>query len=140
MASRIVPPSGEMTEPEKRRAFRPSDIWIRFGEQQGRCALCPALIQYAGGPRSILGAVHFEADHITPRDLYGKTNLENLQLICVPCHSKKTTERDRPMIDKARRLRKKADPATRKTPSMVSRGFQSHPTLRRGMDGKVRER
>jgi 5-methylcytosine-specific restriction endonuclease McrA len=136
MPSRIAPIERTAVEPEKRRAFREADIWTRFREQEGRCALCPVLIQYPGGKPSVLGAVMFHADHILPRDLNGKTVLANLQLICVPCHSAKTTQRDRPMIDKARRIRTK--PVAKPKRPINSPGFDKSKT--RGFDGKVRER
>lgn len=63
-----------------------------------------------------------EVDHVVPLELTGKDEDENLQLLCGP-HHKAKTRLDLKMIARARRLRKKADPATRKPSRMKSRGF-----------------
>lgn len=129
MASRIVPPSGEVVEATPRKSFS----WVQKESvcyrQRYRCAACETLLR----------AYEFQIDHRIPIELGGLHEWGNWQALCVPCHKIKTRS-DIKAIAKARRIRRKADPATRKAPSMVSRGFQSHPTLRRGMDGKVRER
>lgn len=84
-----------------------------------------------------------QVDHIIALELTGKDEDENLQLLCTPHHAAKT-RLDLKMIARARRLRKKADPETRKPSRMVSRplgktrGFDKR--LTKGFDGKVRFR
>lgn len=126
--SRIAPQVHEPVVPEKRRAFRAADMRQRLLDQNGRCAHCRAAL------------LVFHGDHILPRELDGRTDYENLQLLCGPCHAIKTVS-DIKMIAKARRLRKKnADPETRafekpKRP-IHNKGFD--PSRTRGLNGKVR--
>jgi 5-methylcytosine-specific restriction endonuclease McrA len=62
-----------------------------------------------------------EIDHQIPRDLGGKDHVDNYVALCVP-HHKTKTQRDRKMIDRARRLRKAAaEPLPKGT--IKSRGF-----------------
>ena len=49
----------------------------------------------------------YEVDHITPVGLGGGDEMSNLQALCAICHREKTSETDRPMIDKARRVGEK---------------------------------
>lgn len=51
-----------------------------FKRDQGVCALCHAKTG------------NWEADHILEWAEGGKTELENLQTLCVPCHKRKTAE------------------------------------------------
>ena len=109
-------------EPEKRRAFRAVDIAQALLNQDGLCANCGDPIAW------------FEADHVLPRDLLGKTDLDNLQLLCKPCHLIKSAQ-DIKRISKARRLRKTKTPAKR---TIIAKPFQTK--LTRGFDGKVKDR
>ena len=118
MPSRVLPASGEIEEPEKRRAFRASDLRQAYEQQDRCCAAC--------GRRLVLGEIG--RDHILPLELGGETALSNLQLLCaVPCHAIKTAQ-DIKRIAKARRLRRKAgtDPSTppvKPKRRIASRGF-----------------
>lgn len=123
--SRIAAQTYEPVVPEKRRAFKAADIETRRSQQDGKCWDC-------GGPGPL------EADHDLPRDLGGKTDLANLVLRCKPCHSAKTHGRDRPMIHKAARIRKREAGETITRNPIRSRGFQTN--LTRGFDGKVRSK
>ncbi len=67
--------------------------------------------------------IGLEVDHVIALELTGADEDHNLQLLCGPHHKAKTAL-DLKMIARARRLRKKADPATRKPSRMKSRGFQ----------------
>lgn len=58
-----------------------------------------------GMPLAGKGRAH--ADHILPRALQGKDTLDNCQILCTPCHNRKTVGRDRPAIDKAERIKAK---------------------------------
>lgn len=48
-------------------------------------------------------AVRLTIDHIIPRAVGGKNNLDNLQLLCRPCHEKKSREIDGPAIKEIRK-------------------------------------
>ena len=48
----------------------------------------------------------YEIDHIKPRALGGTDTLDNAQVLCLPCHLRKTLEEDRPQIGKADRKAK----------------------------------
>lgn len=49
----------------------------------------------------------FEYDHIKPDGLDGEATLENCAVLCSAHHLKKTTEVDRPMMQKADNIRAK---------------------------------
>ena len=68
------------------------------------------------------GVIGLEIDHVIPLELGGPDEDHNLEPLCGPHHKAKTAL-DAKMIARARRLRKKADPATRKPPRMKSRPF-----------------
>lgn len=72
-----------------------------------------------------------EYDHILPLELGGKHALENIQLLCRECHRVKTAL-DIKRIAKARRLRRDADPTTRRQPvrKLRGRGFQGKDPLK----------
>ena len=46
-------------------------------------------------------------DHILPDALGGRADLDNCQVLCVPCHRHKTKTQDRPPIYKADRIQNK---------------------------------
>ena len=75
-------------------------------------------------------------DHINPDWFSGCNKLSNCQVICDYCDHRKTA-RDIKAIAKAKRIRRKADPATRKRPRRVlrSRGFDK--TRTRKFSGEV---
>ena len=73
----------------------------------------------------LTGANRPEYDHTTPCGLGGGNDLGNCKVLGSKCcHQTKTTERDRPMIDKAERLRKKHLGIIRPKGNMRSRGFK----------------
>ena len=117
--TRIAPSNHEPVVPEDRRAFRSKDIAAAMERQDYRCAWCPAPLK------------GFHCDHVLPRDLGGQTTLANLQLMCPPCHRRKTDE-DIARIAKARRLR-----TPRKAPKrpMQNRGFPKN--IHRHFSGQV---
>jgi 5-methylcytosine-specific restriction endonuclease McrA len=53
--------------------------WLLASRQCFRCALCHTLFD-----------AHTEVDHILPLAAGGSNVLLNLQMLCVPCHSRKT--------------------------------------------------
>lgn len=63
----------------------------------GRCEGCTAKL--------FPGRFHF--DHVMPDGLGGEPTLENCAVLCVNCHHYKTTEVDRPIMQKADNVKKK---------------------------------
>lgn len=51
----------------------------------------------------VLRAGDFHYDHIIPDALGGEPTLDNCQVLCLSCHSVKTTKQDVPRIAKAKR-------------------------------------
>ena len=71
----------------------------------------------------VIGHIHY--DHILPCALGGKATLANCQVLCEPCHTRKTGKEDVPRIRKADRQRRKhigaeVEPAKK----IQSRGFE----------------
>jgi hypothetical protein len=122
----------ERVEIERRRPFRQADIEARYAEQGGLCGLC----------RTPLGKV-FIADHRVPRAMGGPTTLANLDLICPdPCNKLKTHGKggDIAMVAKAKRIERKADPATRPVPKRKIKGRGFRKDVRQRMDGRIEPR
>ena len=66
-----------------------------------------------------LGCFHY--DHIDPSWFSGCNDLDNCQVLCLPCHKEKTA-RDQANIAKSKRIRDKRTKAlTSKRPLIVSR-------------------
>jgi hypothetical protein len=63
---------------KERRLFSKTDIANKLKEQNNVCAHCN------------ISKERYEADHIISWSKGGKTNYENLQMLCIYCHSKKT--------------------------------------------------
>jgi hypothetical protein len=63
---------------KERRLFSKTDITNKLKEQNDVCAHCH------------LSKERYEADHIISWSKGGKTNYENLQILCMDCHRKKT--------------------------------------------------
>ena len=57
-------------------AYKPSDLWIIYRQQQGRCAACEE-------------AKRLTVDHIIPITKGGSNHLKNIQLLCRSCNSRK---------------------------------------------------
>lgn len=62
------------------RQFDPDDITTIYNQQGGKCAIC-------GKPFDVKD---MHADHVIPWSKGGKTNIDNLQMLCVPCNLKKS--------------------------------------------------
>lgn len=92
-----------------------------FERAKGHCENCGAKILTAA-----------EYDHRIPDYLGGSNELENCVCLCPKCHRRKTTEQDRPAIDKSRRITEKRA-GVRK-----GRGFNKR--WRKKMDGTVERR
>lgn len=81
----------------KRQNF-PAKVKLQAWERcNGHCEQCTAK----------LGPTRFTYDHINPDYLGGEPVLANCQVLCSACDSSKLANRDRPNIDKARRVRRK---------------------------------
>lgn len=97
-----------------------------FKRVEGRCESCLAPI--------VNGA---EYDHIVPHAVGGDNSLENVQVLCRPCHADKTRKRDVPQIAKSKRIAEKRAGVRRKGPAMAgSRRSQ----WKRKMNGQVERR
>jgi 5-methylcytosine-specific restriction endonuclease McrA len=110
----------DLPKPERRRSFKQRDVDNRFTAQAGRCNKCQCDLNVTG----------FERDHIQRHDALGKTDYDNLQLLCPPCHAYKS-RLDNREAKKGRRIRGENKPSVKK--AIPSRGFST--TLRRRMDG-----
>ena len=67
-----------------------------FIERQGSCASCQSRIQ---------AGKSWDIDHVLPLALGGSNALQNLQLLCKPCHIQKAATLDIPMIAKTKRIK-----------------------------------
>jgi hypothetical protein len=100
-------------------------------KSDGRCTHC--------GIRIVNG--QFQADHIVRWSDGGRTEIGNLQALCLTCHSIKTRTKDTPGAAKTKRMPKAClprDPDEIEPSQIHGRGFPKH--LTKGMDGKVRPR
>lgn len=117
----------EPVELSARKSFTPKQRLEILLASDGRCKICQ---------EKIIG--DFEIEHRVPIALGGTNDPSNLEAVHPqPCHSGKT-KADVKSIAKAKRLERKANPETRKAPTMKGRGFQT--ALTRGFNGKVRPR
>lgn len=69
-----------LPKPEKRKGFTARDVAAVFIKFEARCARC----------REKVSLGNYQIDHIQRLDALGKHELENWQLLCVPCHKPKT--------------------------------------------------
>lgn len=114
---------GKLT-PEPRKGFTAAQRRKVHAAYEGRCAACDKLT-----------GLSFEVDHILPRALLGKHEPANWQLLCKPCHDKKTAV-DRPRIDKCERQLKMDEP--REPTTIQSPGFDKR--FIRSVNGTTRAR
>jgi len=63
------------------RTFSKSDIYAKYEEQKHLCKICEGLIKNRNDARG---------DHIVPWSKGGKTEIDNLQVLCVTCNIKKS--------------------------------------------------
>ena len=111
----------------KRQEF-PAKVKVAAYERcKGRCEGCTA--------RLVPGK--FRYDHRIPDALGGKPTLENCQVACRDCHSRKTHTEDRPIMAKADRQRKSQ--AGVHTSSRPMAGGRNSPWRKR-MNGRVEPR
>ena len=79
------------------------------------------------GAHLSVGKFHY--DHDLPDNLGGEPTLENCVVLCVACHKVKTREKDRPAIDKSRRIADRAI-GIRKQSTLRGAGFRKAPAQR----------
>lgn len=73
-----IPGSGASTEPRKRLTHQ--SRWLLAAKQEFKCNLCSETL-----------GVCTHVDHIIPLANGGNNSLQNLQMLCVECHNRKTT-------------------------------------------------
>jgi len=66
-------------DPTNKRYFNKKDIDRKLLEQRNACNICKKT------------KLSYEGDHITPWSQGGKTSYDNLQVLCISCHKKKST-------------------------------------------------
>jgi len=89
-----MPEADTLPKPAKRKGFSPRDVAAVFIKYDGRCAKCSEKVS--------LG--NYQIDHIHRLDALGKHELDNWQLLCVPCHKPKT-KKDNAEAKKGARIR-----------------------------------
>ena len=62
------------------RGFDPDDMRVAYENQQGVCPICNGRFAFE----------EMRGDHIKPWSKGGKTNLENLQMLCADCNARKS--------------------------------------------------
>lgn len=112
----------------KRKRFSARVLTARLLAYGGRCAACDCK---TGGPAGL------EWDHITPLELGGDDEIQNLQPLCRACHKAKTAD-DVKSIRKAERQRQRVMGVGRQTRSPLPGGKGSR--LKRKINGQVVER
>ena len=75
-----MPEAATLPKPERRKGFTARDVAAVFIKYEARCARC----------REKVSLGNYQIDHIQRLDALGKHELENWQLLCVPCHKPKT--------------------------------------------------
>lgn len=83
---------------------------------------------------------HF--DHTIPDAIGGKNDLQNCQVLCVPCHDDKTRKIDIPVIAKSKRVADKYEGIPSRGPKLQGRPIPGSKAsgLRKRMNGTVERR
>jgi hypothetical protein len=102
-----------------------------FSRCRGRCEICTAK----------LAAGNINYDHIIPWALSRDSSLTNCQVLCNGCHRDKTISRDRPSIDKAKRVSDFhlgiAGPGLGRSPMPCGRRSDLIKTFRHGVQARL---
>lgn len=121
----------EAVEATPRKAVSTAVRDMVVARQRARCARCGE-DQVFWKQDDATHVYHpMQIDHILPLELGGDDDIANYQALCIPCHKAKTRE-DVRRIRKAARLRRDADPETRRRSrtSIRSRGFRKADDLK----------
>jgi hypothetical protein len=136
-----MPDTNTLPKPLKRKSFTAREVASVFIKYEARCAKC----------REKVSLGNYNIDHIIRLDALGKHELENWQLLCIPCHKPKTANDNRE-AKKGRRIRGENKPRVTKAipsrpfPEMKLRRSEApsrwqsagfNKSLRRKMNGKV---
>jgi 5-methylcytosine-specific restriction protein A len=117
-----------MTDPVRRRSLATRERLDLFLSAQGRCQRCGW---------ALTPGIRWEVDHVVPLALGGRDATDNMQVLCSPCHSGKTRERDVPAIAKTARIRARHLGArTSRRPLPGGR----HSKWKKTVDGRIVER
>lgn len=93
----------------------PARVKLRiYDAAKGRCVACTQT------------ASAYDCDHVIPLILGGEHRESNLQLLCKPCHKRKT-KLDVKLKAKVARVRSRHLGISRKGPKIPSRGFAKRP-------------
>ncbi len=114
----VIPPRKAPTKAEKVAAWNAAN---------GICELC-------GKPVALDGP-GVEYDHESMREISGDDSVENLRPTHPRCHLEKTSKHDAPKLAKVH-----GQEGLTRARREKRGGFQRHPDLVRGVDGKVKER
>lgn len=101
-----------------------------FDRDKGHCVLC--------GAKIVKG--EWQCDHVTRWSDGGRTELRNLQTLCLPCHAVKTRTVDTPGAAKTKRMTKCLVREPDEIPVSRLRGKGFDKTKTRGFDRIVRPR
>jgi len=104
----------------------PIDALASRGRTVMYCATCDVQID--------VGLSLWELDHRVPHALGGSDETENLQVLCLHCHRRKTFTKDIPIIAKVTRVREKHQGVKRSSKPMPF-GRRSH--LKKTIDGRI---
>jgi 5-methylcytosine-specific restriction protein A len=85
-----------MTDPARRRSLSTRERLDLFLAARGQCQHCGWAL--TPGKR-------WEVDHVIPLALGGRDQVDNMQVLCAPCHGGKTHRQDVPVIAKTARIR-----------------------------------
>lgn len=123
-----------LPQPIKRKSFTAREVASVFIKYEARCAKC----------REKVSLGNYNIDHIIRLDALGKHELENWQLLCVPCHKPKSVV-DNWEAKKGARVRgetgqrakreRRGGSMIKSASKLQSRGFQKN--VRRRMNGTV---
>ena len=120
------PTEETINRPTRRPVFSTSFRLNLFLKRRGICTSC--------SQKNDAGKA-WDIDHILPLALGGTNELENLQILCKPCHHSKTSQSDIPRIAKTKRLKERhlgaRSPSTRPIPG------SRHSPWKRKFDGSV---
>lgn len=100
------------------------EAWTRCGKR------CEGLLSSGERCNADLEHKPKHFDHVIPDAIGGPNDLQNCQVLCVPCHKDKTAKIDVPVIAKTKRVADKYQGIPSRGPKLRSRGFPKAPPQR----------